>query len=181
MPLTTPHTLLSSSARRTFRLSAIAAGTVLGAIGCSPAAAPAPSPSPGPAVSAAPTIMQTCPSASDGPSIVVGAVEDAHRAFVANSSTPLPPPCVLDAFAHVPVAVPDSINAHAVDLVAELARRGGTQRELRESQVLLYSRAHRYADVSRAYDALLAVDPQPSIELARAAIVAARQRADTAA
>ncbi len=124
--------------------------------------------------------MQTCPSAADGPSIVVGAVEDAHRAFVANPSTPLPPPCVLVAFAHVPVAVPDTINAHAIALAAELARRGGTQRELHESEVLLYSRAHRYAEVSRAYDALAATDPQPSIELARAAIVAARQRADTA-
>jgi len=150
------------------------------AIGCASGAASAPSSSPTPATPAAPTIMQTCPSASDGPSIVVGAVEDAHRALVANSSTPLPPPCVLTAFAHVPTAVPDSFNTHAIDIAAELARRGGTQRELLESEVLLYSRAHRYADVSRAYDALAAVTPQPSIELARAAIVAAHQRADTA-
>lgn len=125
--------------------------------------------------------MQTCPSASDGPSIVVNAVEDAHRALVINPSTPLPPPCVLSAFARLTTPLPDSLEAHAIGVATELARRGGNQRDLHESEVLLYSRAHRYADVSRAYDALVAMDPQPSMDVARMAIVAAHQRGDTAA
>src|SRR3954468_13234283 len=143
MPLTT-RSLASSRPRRTL-LGAI----LTAAIGCAPSAA-TPTPSATPVVAASPTIMQTCPSASDGPSIVVNAVEDAHRALVTNPSTPLPPPCVLSAFARLTTALPDSLDAHAIGLATELARRGGNQRELRESEVLLYSRAHRYADVSRA-------------------------------
>jgi hypothetical protein len=126
-------------------------------------------------------VVQTCPSASDGPSIVVNAVEDAHRALIANPSTQLPPPCVLTAFARLSTPVPDSLNTHAIDLATAIARRGGNQRELHQSEVLLYSRTHRYAEVSRAYDALVAVDSQPAIDLVRAAVVAAHQRADTTA
>jgi hypothetical protein len=124
--------------------------------------------------------MTTCPSPADGASLVVNAVEDAHRALVANPSTPLPPPCVLVAFARINAPTPDSVNAHAIDLAAELTRRGGTQRELHESEVLLYSHAHRFADVSKSYDALVAVEPQPPIDVARLAIAAAHQRGDTA-
>jgi hypothetical protein len=128
--------------------------------------------------------MQTCPSASDGPSIVVNAVEDAHRALVTNPSTPLPPPCVLSALARLTTPLPDSLEAHAIGVATELGRRGGNQRDLRdlrESEVLLYSRAHRYADASRAYDALVTMDPQPSMDVSRMAIVAAHERGDTAA
>lgn len=150
------------------------------ATACAPAAS-TPTPSPTPAAPSAPTVMQTCPSASDGPSIIVNAIEDAHRALEANASTPLPPPCVLTAFARLTNPVPDVLETHAIDLASALARRGGNQRDLHESEVLLYARAHRYADVSRAYDALAAVEPMPSMDVARAAIVAAHERADTAA
>jgi len=110
-------------------------------------------------------------------------VEDAHRALVANPSTPLPPACVLTAFARLSGPVPDSVETHAIDIASTLATRGGAggQRDLRESQVLLYARAHRYAEVLRAYDAIGAADPPPPIDVARAAIVAAHERADTSA
>ena len=123
--------------------------------------------------------MTTCPSGSDGPSIIVNAVEDAHRALSMNPSTPLPPPCVLSAFARLSGPVPDSVETHAIRLAAALASRGGNQRDLHESEVLLYARAHRYADVLRAYEAIGTGDPAVSMDVARAAIVAAHERADT--
>ena len=125
--------------------------------------------------------MTTCPSSSDGPSILVNAVEDAHRALALNPSTPLPPPCVLTAFARLTGPVPDSVEAHAIALASTLASRGGNPRDLHESEVLLYARAHRYAQVLTAYNAIGAGAPLPPIDVARAAIVAAHERADTAA
>jgi hypothetical protein len=155
------------------------AGAMVFATACAPAAS-TPTPSPTPAAPAAPTVMQTCPTPSDGPTIVVNAVEDAHRALVANPSTPLPPPCVLTAFARLTGPVPDSVETHAIDVASALARRGGNPRDLHESEVLLYARAHRYADASRAYAALAAANPQPAMDVVRAAIVAAHERSDTA-
>jgi hypothetical protein len=124
--------------------------------------------------------MQTCPDPTDGPSIVVNAVDEAHRALVANPNTPLPPVCVLAAFARITSPVSDSLNDRALALAAELRRRGTEQRDLLATEVMLLSRARRYADVSRTYDRLVALDPQPAIEVSRLAIAAARQRADTA-
>jgi hypothetical protein len=125
--------------------------------------------------------MQTCPDPSDGPSIVVNAIEEAHRAFVATPSTPLPPACVLSAYARVPGMIPDSIDAHALTIAAELRRRGANERELLSSEIVLLARARRYAEVSRAYDRLVMLDSQPSIQSVRLASAAARQRGDTAA
>lgn len=139
-----------------------------------------PAPAPVAAAPAAPTIMQTCPEASDGPSIVVNAVEEAHRALIANPATPLPPGCVLTAFARIPGAMPDSIESHALAIATELAKRGANQRDVLASEVVLYARAHRYADASAAYDRLAAIDAQPPMDVARLAIAAARQRGDTA-
>src|SRR3954469_23369008 len=107
------------------------------ATACAPSAS-TPAPSPTPVVLSAPSVMQTCPSASDGPSIVVNAVEDAHRALVMNPSTQLPPPCLLSAIARLTTPVPDSIDTHAIGLATEIARRGGNERDVRESEVLLY-------------------------------------------
>jgi hypothetical protein len=126
-------------------------------------------------------VRQTCPDPSDGPSIAVNAVEDAHRALVANPTTPLPPACVVAAFARISVSLPDSLDAHALALSTELGRRGAEPRDLLPSEIILLSRTRRYADASRAYDRLLAIDPQPPIEVVRLAIAAARQRRDTAA
>lgn len=126
--------------------------------------------------------MQTCPDASDGPSIVVAAIEDASRALAADPATPLPPACVLTAYVRIPVALPDSIDAHARTIAAEIQRRGAgaSQRDVLASEIVLLARAGRYAEVSRAYTALVALDPQPSMDLVRLAIAAARQRGDTA-
>lgn len=161
------------------RLSlAVAAAVFAGILGCaskgaglSTATTPAP---------AAPTISQTCPEPTDGPSIVVNAVEEGHRALVANPSTPLPPVCVLTAFAEITRILPDSLNEHALAIAAALRARGTSQRELLASEIIVLARTRRWADVSRTYERLLAVDPQPSIEVLRVAIAAARQRADTA-
>src|SRR5262245_46751479 len=118
-------------------------GVVIVAAACAPAT-PTPAPTPTPAAPVAPTIMTTCPSASDGASILVNAVEDAHRALTLNASTPLPPPCLLAAFARLNGPVPDSVETHAIAIASALASRGGGQRDLHESEVLLYARAHRY-------------------------------------
>lgn len=124
---------------------------------------------------------QGCPGPTDGPTIVVGAVEDAHRAWVANPSAPLPPPCVFVAYSRLSARVPDSLDAHALALVAESRRRGASERELLAAEVALFARARRYADVIRTYDRLVTVDPQPAVDVSRLAIAAARQKPDTAA
>lgn len=148
-------------------------------VGCAPKAAP-PAAAPTPAAPAAPTIMQTCPDPTDGPSIVISAVEDAHRALVANPSTPLPPVCVLTAYTNIPRTLPDSINTHALAIATALRGRGSEQRELLASEVILLARTRRYADVSRTYDRLIALDSQPALEVSRLAMTAALQRGDTA-
>jgi hypothetical protein len=170
--MTTPS-FIRIAARTAIGFAALAA-----AFAC--ASAPAPSPAPAPAAPAAPTIMQTCPEPTDGPSIVVNAIEEAHRALVANPATTLPPACVVGAYAQLNTFLPDSIDAHALAIATELARRGGNQKELLAGEVVLFARANRYAEVSRTFDRLVAIDPQPSLDVMRLAIVAARQRADTA-
>ena len=160
------------------RITLAASAVLVGALGCASNAGPASTPTPAPA--AGPTISQTCPDPTDGPSIIVGRVEDAHQALVANPSTPLPPVCVLTAFAQITRILPDTLNDHALAIAAALRARGTNQRELLASEVVVLARTRRWADVSRAYERLLAVDPAPSIEVLRVAIAAARQRADTA-
>lgn len=153
------------------------------AAACAPKTAPAPSaPEPAP-VAARPTVMQTCPGPTDGPSIVVGAIEDAARALAADPATPLPPACVVSAYVRLPIALPDSIDAHARAIAAELRRRGAgtSQGELLSSEVLLLARTGRYAEASRTYDALVAVVPQPAMDVVRVAVAAAAQRGDNAA
>jgi hypothetical protein len=159
------------------------ASALLFAAACAPGTTPAPAPAPEPvaaATPAAPTIMQTCPESSDGPSIIVGAVEDAHAALSANPGTPLPPACVLVAFGDVHGAVPDSISAHALAIATELDRRGTASKDLFTSQVVLLSRARRFADASRAYARLVAVEPQPPMDVAKLGLTAAREQGDTA-
>ena len=147
------------------------------AVACSPKSTP-PAPVAAAPTAAAPTVMQTCPDPSDGPSIVINAVDEAHRAFVANPATPLPPVCVLAAFARI-ASPPDSLDAGALALAGELRRRGSDQRELLATEIVLLARMRRYADVSAAYTRLVALDSQPPIEVSRLAIAAAHQRSDT--
>jgi hypothetical protein len=139
----------------------------------STAAAPAPAPPAAPA-------WLTCPDPSDGPSIVANHVNEAYRAWSSNPSTQLPPACVFTALAAVTNSVTDSTNGRALALVAEVRRRGPAARELLAAEVLLLARARRFAEVSRAYDRLVAVDSQPPSDVMRAAMAAARQRGDTA-
>jgi hypothetical protein len=154
--------------------------SIVAAIAACGRGAPAPTPGPAPVARAPgqPTISQTCPDASDGRSVVVQAIEDSRRAMGVNPTGPVPPVCLLTAFVHIAV-VPDSVNEHALGIAAELDRRGATPRDLLPAEIALLSRARRYQDVSRAYDRLIAVDPRPSAEIVRYAIVAAHQRADT--
>jgi hypothetical protein len=91
----------------------------------------------------------------------------------------VPPACLVTAFVRIPVGVPDSLTEHAIDIVAELDRRGQDRREVLASEITLLSRARRYREASRAYDRLVAIDPQPSLATMRLAIVAARQAQDT--
>ncbi len=170
-----PATSTAAPCRRLVALAATAS-----AIACAPASAPPPPAPAAPPVSA-PVISQRCPDPSDGPSIVVNAVEDAHRALAANPSTPLPPVCVLTAYAQITSVLPDSLDAHALVIAAELDRRGSGKATLLESEIPILARAGRYADVLQAYARLAALDPHPPIAIARLAIAAAHQRADTAA
>ena len=118
------------------------------ALGCAPKA-----PSTSPAATggpASPTVMRSCPDPSDGPSIVVNAIEEAHRAFVANAATRLPPVCVLGGVFASAWRDSGLIDAHALTIAAELGRRGASERELLSSEIVLFARARRYAEVSRA-------------------------------
>jgi hypothetical protein len=159
------------------RLTAAATVALLATLSaCAPKpAAPTPAPTP---TAAQPTVSQTCPGPTDGPSIIVQAVEDSQRAMAENPTGPVPPVCLVTAFARLQTAVPDSLNAHALAIATELDRRGADRRELLGSEIMLLSRARRYQDVSRAYDRLVAIDPQPPMDVVRAAIVAAHERGD---
>lgn len=163
------------------RLTCIAIAVSAG-IGCASKSGPTPAPvaTPSSAAASTPTWL-SCPDPTDGPSIVVNAIDEAHRAFVANPATPLPPACVLATFARLPGRGTDSVNDRALALAAESRRRGPEQRDLLAADVLLLARARRYADASRTYDRLVALDSQPALDVSRVAIAAAHQRADTAA
>lgn len=170
-----PFKALNSSIRT------LGAALTAAALATLSACAPKPAtPTPTPAAPAAPAISQTCPGPTDGPSIIVQAVEDAHRAMVANPTGPVPPVCLVTAFAHIQTAMPDSLEQHAIAIAAELDKRGTNRKELLASEIALLARAHRYPEVSRAYDRLVAIDPRPSTDVLRIAIVAAYQRADSA-
>jgi hypothetical protein len=156
------------------------------AVGCSGsgAATTATTSVPTPRVTAAaspPTVSQTCPDASDGPSIVVQAVEDAHQALAANPSGPVPPACLVAAFARIPIVVPDSLTDHTLSIAAEIDRRGPAPRELLTSEITLFARAHRYRDVSRTYDRIASTEPPPTLDIVKLAIAAAHHDADTTA
>src|SRR4051812_13718488 len=175
MPISPLSTRTGARQARPFRTVSVIAA-VAAVFACGPKAAPPPST---PTVAAAPTVMQTCPDPTDGPSIVVNAVDEAHRALVANPSTPLPPVCVLTAFGRVARDVADSTNEHALALAAELRRRGTDQADLLSAEIVLLARARRYAEVSTTYDRLVAVAAEPPMEVSRLAIAAAHQRHDT--
>lgn len=125
-------------------------------------------------------IARACPGPADGPSIVVGAIESAHRALTTNPAAALPPACVVTALAHLQTSIADSTREHALTVAGELGRRGPAHPDLVASEVMLLSRLERHADVSRAYDRLIALDSAPSMDIVRLALGAARQRGDTA-
>jgi len=155
----------------------MAAAVVAGLSGCGskPTSASAPAPAAAPAAPA----WLSCPGPSDGASIVSDDINEAHRAFASNPSTQLPPACVFSALAGVATGVTDSTVARALVLAAEVRRRGPATRELAAAEVVLLARAHRYAEVTRAYDRLVALDSQPAFQVVRLALGAARQRGDT--
>src|SRR5262245_6320922 len=109
---------------------------------CGPKAASSPAPAPAPTAAAPVATWLRCPDPTDGPSIVINAIDEAHRAWVANpTSTQLPPACVFAAFARVANSVTDSLNNGALALVAESRRRGPVEREVLAAEVLLLARA----------------------------------------
>jgi hypothetical protein len=126
------------------------------------------------------TTSQTCPAPDDGPTIVVEAIESAHRAIAANPATMPPPVCLVAAVAQLQTPIADSTREHALSVAAAIGRRGNAQAELLVSEMMLLSGLERHADVSRTYDRLLAVDSAPSFEIVRIALGAAHARADTA-
>ena len=134
-----------------------------------------------PAVAASPAAPAwlACPSSSDGPSIIANDINEAHRTWLSNASTPMPPACVFTAVAAIANSITDSTNAHALALTAEARRRGAEARELLAAEVVLFARARRHSEVSRAYERLVALDSQPALQLSRLAIAAARQRGDS--
>jgi hypothetical protein len=185
--MTNPN-ILPSAQNHSFRWisAAIAIPLLAAAAACASKAASPPTPGASPSSrsasrASASGVKQTCPDQTDGPTIVAGAVEDAHRVWVANPSTPLPPPCVFTAYSRLSGPMPDSLDAHALALVAESRRRGASERELLAAEVGLFARARRYTEVIRTYDRLVTVDPQPAVDVSRLALAAARQKPDTAA
>ncbi|HKS07203.1 MAG TPA: hypothetical protein VJR92_12920 [Gemmatimonadaceae bacterium] len=125
-------------------------------------------------------IAQTCPDSSDGPSIVVDAVETAHRAIAANPATTPPPVCLVAAVAQLQT-VADSTREHTLAVAAAIGRRGTAPAELLASEMILLSGLERYDDVSRTYERLVAVDSAPAFDVVRVALGAAHVRADTVA
>ena len=160
----------------TQNLRVIALLALVAPLACAPKTSSGPTPRPGPAGA----VRQTCPDSSDGASIIVDAIESAHRALVASPSTPLPPACVVVAFAQIETPVADSTSEHGLSIATELGKRGPATAELIASEVTLLSRLDRHADVVRAYDRLIVVDAAPSMNVVRLALGAAHKRADTA-
>jgi tetratricopeptide (TPR) repeat protein len=160
-------------------MNAVGFAALAAAVACAPASPPA-TPAPTPTGPAAPSIMQTCPGPTDGPSIIVNAIEEANRALATNPATPLPPACVIGAYTQLTTLLPDSIDVHALAIATELSRRGGNQKELLAGEVVLFARAKRYAEASSAFERLTAIDRQPSLQVMHLAIIAARERSDTA-
>jgi len=148
---------------------------------CASSSTPAASvPAPVAAAPATPSWL-TCPDPTDGPSVVANDINEAYRAWTSNPATQLPPACVFSALARVASGVTDSTNNRGLALVAEARRRGpaSAPRDLLAAEVLLLARGRRFAEVSRAYDRLIAVDSQPPSDVLRVAMAAARQRGDT--
>jgi hypothetical protein len=83
------------------------------------------------------------------------------------------------AFAQIPIVLPDSLTDHTLSIAAEIDRRGSAPRELLASEITLLSRAHRYREVSRTYDRLVAINPQPPFDVVKLALAAAHFDADT--
>lgn len=164
-------------------LATVRAVTVVGALLAAAACASKPAPAPAPAATPVATPVTpswlTCPDPTDGPSIVINAIDEAHRAWTADPSTQLPPGCVFAAFARASAAASDSTNARALALATEADRRTPRQRDVLAAEVVLFARARRHADVSRTYDRLVALDSQPPMELAKLALAAAHERRDT--
>jgi hypothetical protein len=99
--------------------------------------------------------------------------------MAANPSGPVAPACLVSAFAQIPIVLPDSLTDHTLGIAAEIDRRGSAPRELLTSEMTLLSRAHRYREVSRAYDRLVATNPQPPFDVVKLALAAAHFDADT--
>ena len=167
------------------RLAAVVLGVALGyAAGCaSNTTASAPTPAPAPALAPSPAaspLLDHCPGPSDGPSMIATAIEDTHRALAANSSTKLPPACVVLAFARIHGLVPASLDEHALGVAAALERRGTDMRDVLAGEVIIFARTRNFAELFRAYDRLVLVDTQVPIDVVRLAAAAARARGDSA-
>lgn len=170
-----PHSVLTTFSAIRATVAAFALATLAAC-----ASTPAPNASASAPVAPPAPSWLTCPDPADGPTVVANDINEAHRAWTSNPSTQLPPACVFTALARVTNTVTDSTNGRALALVAELRRRGPEPRDLLAAEVMLLARGRRFAEVSRAYDRLTAVDSQPSSDVMRVAIAAARQRGDTA-
>jgi hypothetical protein len=101
--------------------------------------------------------------------------------MAANPSGPVAPACLVSAFARIPVVLPDSLTDHTLGIAAEIDRRGSAPPELLASEITLLSRAHRYREVSRTYDRLVAINPQQPFDVVKLALAAAHYDADTTA
>ena len=179
MPTHSTHASSRRAALLGFSRGGFAAFALAVLIGCAPkpaSTAAAPSPVTAPAAPA----WLSCPDPTDGPSIVANDIDEAHKAWTSNPATPLPPACVFTALSRVENSITDSTNAHALALAAEVRKHGPETRELLAAEVVLLARGQRYAEVSRTYDKLVALDPTPALEVSQLAMAAARQRGDTA-
>ena len=99
--------------------------------------------------------------------------------MAANPTGPVPPACLVTAFTRLTVVLPDSVTTHTLGIAAELDRRGPASRELLTSEITLLSRARRFQDVSRVYARLVAIEPQPPIDVVKLALAAAHHEGDS--
>jgi hypothetical protein len=163
------------------RLFAIMVASGISA-GCAskPAAVPTPIP-PAPAGAGTPALIDRCPDASDGPSVIATAIEYTYRELQSDASAKLPPGCVVLGFARIAGPVPDSLVAHALVVGTAHERRASDVRDARIGEIALFARTKRFTELSSAYDRLSSVDTQPPYDVVRFAAAAARSRGDSGA
>lgn len=124
-----------------------------------------------------------CPDSATPARMVDYEIGRAHAAWLQNPQTAIPPLCVYEAIARIPVAHSDSAAAAALDLSAEALKRSPGDAAMLKARIVLLYRARRYAEVAPTMDELFFSGGSARVteEAHRVTVAAAMQLKDTAA